>query len=607
MFHLKDKQLHILMGTVVGTALLLFCFFAVFHTPPQNVTRELTSLSDYSQGWIATYKTTDADLAQKYQKEDNEKLEPGVIRQVVNFPAVFQVERESEVTLNHKVPDLGQDTRYVVLKTKQEHIRVTMDDELLYECSSREGYLPMEHIIAISPKYKNCTLTIQLTGKEETSIAIEGIYEGDYSQVLVSAWQENGGYVVIGGIFVLCGCCFFTVWLLVHDKVRNKRALLYSTIEVFGMGTIFLLESRFVKIWMGWNFGGYLLEGAVLVITAMVHIVRMRCVTHKKRLVALLDMGCLACGVFYVSTMVLQGFSLLHLDTILFLSVILCGMIVLVYTVIFGIAVYVYKWKENLSVFLSNLILVAAGTIQLLHEVFLGTKNQTPFYLIAGIIGYAGMVMVMALKQALDNPEQEEEVLREENRMQVIEELNPNLLFASFHTLQNLIKSGSANSAKMLYYISVYFRSNLKAMKQPFEQIPFGEELEHILSYLTLQKTRNGKMEFSVGCKVKEFTVPRRCLEPMVENAVMHGLSGKPEWGTVVVRTYEREDGYAVQIIDDGVGFSTTQLKKSSATSLKVILEHLENKCDALTEVISRPGKGTVITIIFPYSDMEEA
>ena len=94
----------------------------------------------------------------------------------------------------------------------------------------------------------------------------------------------------------------------------------------------------------------------------------------------------------------------------------------------------------------------------------------------------------------------------------------------------------------------------------------------------------------------------------MIENAVVHGVAGKDNKGNVVIRTYEREDGYAIQIIDDGCGFDTDHLKKTSATSLKVTLEQLKKNTHARTEVVSRPGKGTVITMILPIpdQDMEE-
>ena len=55
--------------------------------------------------------------------------------------------------------------------------------------------------------------------------------------------------------------------------------------------------------------------------------------------------------------------------------------------------------------------------------------------------------------------------------------------------------------------------------------------------------------------ETKDFLVPPLCLQPIVENAVKHGILKKIEGGTIVIKTYEKDDAYIVEIIDDGVGF----------------------------------------------------
>ena len=608
MFHLSDRQLHILLGGLCGATFLLLCFFAVLEKPLTATKGELEGLSDYSQGWIASYQTTDPKLLRKYQQtQDNKEQSDNTIQQVVNLPVEFAVEKGKTVTLMHKVPDMGQTTSYLVVDTTQEQIQVSIQGEVLYESSEKEGYLPARHVIALDPQYRNQTVQVQLTGMERDRIVLQGIYEGTYSQVQLSAWLENGYDGIVGAFLVFASACFFLVWLFVHNKVRNKRPLLYGVMELFGIGCLFLLESRLIRMTIHWEYGWYLLESATFVLVSITHILVIRSVTYKKRMLTLLDAGCLVCGIYYISVMVLQGFALLRLDTIRVLSAGLCIGIVIAGTIALGVAVGIYKRRENRFILVANGVLVFGMFLQMIHRIMQRQSAGAPVYLITGVILYATVVLLEALWLATgkDREDQKEDALQEENREQLIEELNPHLLFASFRTLQNLIKSGSANSAKMLYYISVYLRDNLKAMKQPFEMIPFEEELEHMLAYLTLQKTRNPQLSFAVECKVKEFQIPRRCIEPMVENAVFHGIAGKQNQGNVVIRTYVRQEGYAIQIIDDGIGFEQERFRKEHMTSLKVILQQLQKQCDAQTEVVSRPGKGTVITMILPMPDVE--
>ena len=112
-------------------------------------------------------------------------------------------------------------------------------------------------------------------------------------------------------------------------------------------------------------------------------------------------------------------------------------------------------------------------------------------------------------------------------------------------------------------------------------------------------------MNYKVECKVKDFQIPRNSIEPLVENAVKHGIAGKEDKGNVVLRTYMRADGYGIQIIDDGIGFDKKLLKGENPTSVLSIISVLEHVCKAKVEIISHEGKGTVITIILPMLENE--
>ena len=118
---------------------------------------------------------------------------------------------------------------------------------------------------------------------------------------------------------------------------------------------------------------------------------------------------------------------------------------------------------------------------------------------------------------------------------------------------------------------------------------------------------RNAGLSFHFECKVKEFRVPRHTLEPMVENAVKYGISGKDNRGNVAVKTYLRAEGYAIQIIDDGIGFDENGLTRKSPTALLNLFDELKTACNAQTEIISKENKGTVITIVLPMLENDMA
>ncbi|MGN0499822.1 MAG: sensor histidine kinase, partial [Ruminococcus sp.] len=93
--------------------------------------------------------------------------------------------------------------------------------------------------------------------------------------------------------------------------------------------------------------------------------------------------------------------------------------------------------------------------------------------------------------------------------------------------------------------------------------------------------------------------------QPLVENAVKHGVGMKEDGGTVTIATKEFDDRYEVIVSDDGVGFDT--LKKSNDGRTHVGMENVRNRlktmCNAVLNIESAVGKGTVATITIPKEE----
>ncbi|MGN0153646.1 MAG: sensor histidine kinase [Lachnospiraceae bacterium] len=608
MFRLEDRQLHILIGLLCVASVGLLCFFGMERLPNHQEQGMLNGLSDFSEGWIASYKTTDGEKLKQYRSTEQTGSdrsytdEDYMITEIVNLPVEVSVSVGEKVTLTHKVPDMGLETVYLTLKTDQQAVSVYVGQELIYESRKSEESLPVYHVIPIDPKYRDAVFTIELTGTGKDKMKVNAIQTGTYTGVLVQAFMENGTYFVAGIILLCISICLVVVWLLVKNTERWKKLLLYCNLEGMALGSLFLLESRLVRVLAGWDYGIYFLQSCLIIIAAVLHLTVIRSFVYKKKVLFLVDMGILFYGIFYISVMVLQGFSLIRFDDIYRAGMLLFVLGVLLYTIALGVAIYDYGRKEGKQVFFANVVLLLCLLAQVIMWISGRRESSGNIYVIAGVIIYMVIVWICGMRQAFRVENNHGETVYDEEKMreQIIEQFNPNLLFASFQTLQNLIKNGSDNSVKMIYYISVYVRDNLRAMSQRGEIISFEEELEHIIAYLQLQKTRNHNLEFAMECKVKNFQVPRHSIEPLVENAVKYGIAGKENRGNVVIRTYQREEGYAIQVIDDGIGFDKRILKRQSQTAILNLFAMLEKTCKAKTELITKEGKGTVITIILP-------
>lgn len=593
MFRLKEQQLHMLMWMMVIASILFFGFFGIEKALLVEESRSWKGMDDFSEGWLCTYETS----------ED-------VMVDVLLLPTTLSVKEDTEVVLSRRVPEVKQDTVYVTMELDNAAVQVFVKDNIIYSSSPKETMLPVRHVIPILPEYSELTMSIVITDMAGEDISLGKLQSGTYNQLWVSFLQTNGLLVVVGFLMFLMGMAMLVSWFVIKNTWQQKRVLFYASMEGILLGILCVCNSELIPLMTGWNYGNYILKSCAMIIAIVLHLTIIRCFIYKKKVLGIVDVAVLLIGVLYISVMVLQAFALIHFDLIYTIASVLYVAMVLLFTIVLAITTFDYQRKEGMPIFVANVILILCMFVQLIVYFTGRQTNIDNIYICIGFGIYMIYIGICGMRQAVYVQPKKEELPVDESqiRAQVVEQINPNLLFASFQTLQSLIKSGSAMSVKMIYYISVYLRDNLKALESAGEVVSFNEEMEHIIAYLQLQKTRNQNMDFAMECKAKDFNIPRHSLEPLVENAVKHGLAKNGNKGNVAIRTYIRADGYAIQIIDDGAGFDTRILKNKTTTIAKKLVL-LEKTCQARTEVISKEGKGTVITIVLPMLEndlMEE-
>ena len=149
--------------------------------------------------------------------------------------------------------------------------------------------------------------------------------------------------------------------------------------------------------------------------------------------------------------------------------------------------------------------------------------------------------------------------------------------------------------------LSEYLRINLSSLTEK-SLIFFEDELKHIETYLSLEKMRFGsRVHVIYDIKAREFYVPPLSIQPIVENAVKHGILKKTDGGTLTVRSYETERAYVVEIIDDGIGFdlSGVNFEKNVHFGINNIKYRIKEMCSGDVVINSEVGRGTDVTVYF--------
>ena len=179
-----------------------------------------------------------------------------------------------------------------------------------------------------------------------------------------------------------------------------------------------------------------------------------------------------------------------------------------------------------------------------------------------------------------------------------VSQLEPHFLYNSLSAIM-AIDGNPPETIDALGNFAKYLRGNLNSLVTD-ELIPFNAELDHIERYTALEKLRfKDRLNINYEIETIDFLVPPLSVQMVVENAIKHGVSVKPEGGTVTIRTENIPNGVRISVEDDGVGFDTTQKPDDgrSHIGLENIKRRIELLSNGTVSIVSAPGVGTVVEI----------
>ena len=179
-------------------------------------------------------------------------------------------------------------------------------------------------------------------------------------------------------------------------------------------------------------------------------------------------------------------------------------------------------------------------------------------------------------------------------------QVNPHFLFNSLNTIMAVIRKDATRGRELVYHLSNYFRKNLKR-SSPFSTLE--EELEHIRAYLEIEKARFEGLvvEIDVPPELLGVQVPTFTLQPLLENAIKHGISEMLTPGIARIRAYE-ENG-AVRIdVEDNAGAYEESGRDKDGLGLQIVEKRMRSVVGAASrlEIYCIPNELTRITIRMP-------
>lgn len=215
--------------------------------------------------------------------------------------------------------------------------------------------------------------------------------------------------------------------------------------------------------------------------------------------------------------------------------------------------------------------------------------------------------LILQLEQVRRTRERELELTQ--MRISVmLSQIQPHFLYNTLTSIKGLCATDSLRAEKAIDSFSTFLRGNMNSLATG-NLIPFSQELAHCRSYLELEQMRFGeRVKVVYDLHATDFFVPTLTLQPIVENAVRHGVTKRRDGGTVSIHTEEKEQAYRITVSDDGVGFDPLKKQEDGRSHAGIINVRLrlEGQCGGTLTVQSVPGEGTTVAITIPKEGCQD-
>lgn len=185
-------------------------------------------------------------------------------------------------------------------------------------------------------------------------------------------------------------------------------------------------------------------------------------------------------------------------------------------------------------------------------------------------------------------------------------QIKPHFLYNAINTMVSLCYTDSEKAAKLLVNFSKYLRL-IFDFDHKLMRVTLEREIEVIKAYVEIEKARFGELinvEYDIDSELLSMEIPSFCIQPLVENAIKHGLCKKDAGGTVFISAQKSEEILIIKVSDTGIGMPEERLDKlrnieneSEGVGFFNVCRRVKGWKNAQIDIQSTEGKGTVVTV----------
>ena len=182
----------------------------------------------------------------------------------------------------------------------------------------------------------------------------------------------------------------------------------------------------------------------------------------------------------------------------------------------------------------------------------------------------------------------------------MISQIRPHFIYNTLGSIETLCEIDPEKAGELVHNFAKYLRGNFGELDNP-KPILMSQEMEHVRHYIRIEQVRFPDMTFLFELDSNDFHIPALTIQPIVENAIKHGLMKLPRGGTIRVTSFETDTHYCVSVEDNGVGFHPGELLDDRKhIGIRNIRERLKAMVNGTLEIESTVGAGTKVLITIP-------
>ncbi len=530
-------------------------------------------------------------------------------RQLTDLPVNLNLPASQTIHIENIFPETMESGMFLCFRSTQQSVRVFVSGKQVYEYDMSGSRLFSRatpsawNFVPVPAGSAGETVAIETVSPyTQSSGQLNRVFYGPYSAVELNIMKMQVPQFIISMAMIMQALTLFLASFCLMKSKELRHVLHSLSFFIFLAGVWAFGESRMPNPFSFFNLMESPLSFYALFLLPMPYLDYMSFRLHPRRRRAL----SILYGITFANTVVCTVLQVLKVADLIELLPAAHIMIVLAagYTLLSLLYDSRGSGGDGSRLELAGLIILSFCAVEELGLFYKNDFSNIGIWVPLGLLIYLMLLSLSTVRNLMRRSAEADELdrkLRENQGRLLISQIQPHFIYNTLGAIQAYIMKSPNTAYKMVQDFSDYLRANIQSVTNT-DPIPFTAELKHVRAYTDIELIRfRNRIQVIYEIGASDFMILPLTIQPLVENAIKHGLCKKVEGGTVWIRTREHENDFAVIVEDDGIGFDVLDIKKKSdSVGLRNIRDRLTLQMDAAVDIASAPGRGTRVTIIIP-------